>query len=106
MAEAVTLQLPDEVARHARATARRTGRPIEDVLTEWLAWVVTSEDASGPHAGDVYPLFTPYGNEAVAQSLLNALAKRRRIPGLNGRTIHLGEDFNEPLSDEFWLGVE
>ncbi len=34
------------------------------------------------------------------------LAKRRRIPGLNSGTIHLGEDFNEPLPDEFWLGIE
>jgi hypothetical protein len=74
MAEAVTLQLPDEVARLARATARRTGRPIEDVLTEWLEWVVTSENATTPRAAGEYPLFTPYGNEAAAQSLLDALA--------------------------------
>jgi hypothetical protein len=74
MAEAVTLHLPETVARHARATARRTGRPIEDVLTEWLEWVVTSEEATVPHAGLEYPLFTPYGNEAAAQALLDALA--------------------------------
>ncbi len=72
MAEAAPLQLPDEVARHARATAHRTGRQSADVRTEWLEWVVTSEDASGPHADDVYPLFTPYGNEAAARSLQDA----------------------------------
>jgi hypothetical protein len=32
--------------------------------------------------------------------------KRQRIPGLNRGTIKLGEDFNDPLPDEFWLGIE
>ncbi len=33
-------------------------------------------------------------------------AKKQRIPGLNRGTIKLSEDFNDPLPDEFWLGIE
>ena len=29
-----------------------------------------------------------------------------RIPGLHNGEIWLTEDFNEPLSDEFWLGED
>jgi len=37
MAEAITLELPDEVAHRAREAARRTGRQMEDVLTDWIS---------------------------------------------------------------------
>lgn len=30
--------------------------------------------------------------------------KKKRIAGLNRGTIWTSEDFDEPLSDEFWLG--
>ena len=36
MAEAITLELPEDVARQAREVAGRTGRRMADVLTDWL----------------------------------------------------------------------
>jgi hypothetical protein len=73
MAEAVTLVLPDEVARQARETARRTGRPLEEVLTDWIRRGAASDDTTSLAPGVEYPLYTPYGNEAAAQELLDAL---------------------------------
>lgn len=32
--------------------------------------------------------------------------KKQRIAGLNRGTIKLSEDFDNPLPDEFWLGLE
>ena len=56
MAEAVTLVLPDEVARQARETARRTGRRMEEVLTDWLRRGAASADMASLVAGVEYPL--------------------------------------------------
>lgn len=36
MSEIVTLELPEEVVRSARAVATRTDRRVEDVLVEWI----------------------------------------------------------------------
>ncbi len=41
-----------------------------------------------------------------APSALPAPPKKQRVPGLNRGTIKLSEDFNDPLPDEFWLGIE
>jgi prevent-host-death family protein len=35
-----------------------------------------------------------------------AQPKKKRIAGLNRGSIQMSEDFDEPLSDEFWLGQE
>ncbi len=32
--------------------------------------------------------------------------KKQRIAGLNRGSIKLSDDFDEPLPDEFWLGIE
>ena len=80
MAEAVTLALPDEVARQARETARRTGQALEDVLTAWIRRGAASDDTASLAAGVEYPLYTPYSNEAVAQGLLDTLAQPGRLP--------------------------
>jgi hypothetical protein len=31
-------------------------------------------------------------------------ATSQRIPGLQRGQVHIAEDFDEPLSDDFWLG--
>jgi hypothetical protein len=72
MAEAVTIELPEEITRQARAIARRTGRLMEDILTDWLRQGAVS-DGSIRLPDSEYPLYTPYGNESVAQGLLDAL---------------------------------
>jgi hypothetical protein len=43
MAEVITLELPDTLARRARAEANRTNRPLEAVLLEWLSRIETAE---------------------------------------------------------------
>lgn len=79
MAEAVTLELPEDVARQAHEVTERTGRPLAEVLTEWLRWGAASQGTGLLASGSQYPIHTPYGNEAAAQSLLDALhADERR----------------------------
>src|SRR5690242_8021233 len=73
MAEAVTLELSDDVARHARETARRTGRQLEDVLTDWIKRGAANDASTQIVLGAEYPIYTPYGNEKAAQVLLDAL---------------------------------
>ncbi len=36
MSQAITLQLPDELAQRARTVAAKTHRPVEDVVLDWL----------------------------------------------------------------------
>jgi hypothetical protein len=36
MSEMITLQLPEEIAERAREVAQRTGRDINQVLTDWI----------------------------------------------------------------------
>ena len=38
--------------------------------------------------------------------LVTMHAKKKRVPGLNRGTIWTSQDFDEPLTDEFWLGQE
>ena len=73
MAETITLELSDDVLRHARETARRTGRQLEDVLTDWITRAAAGEETTLLIPGAAYPIYTPYGNEAAAQGLLDAL---------------------------------
>ena len=40
MSEVLTLQLPDELARQARAFAHATNRPLEDVVLDWISQAV------------------------------------------------------------------
>jgi hypothetical protein len=73
MTEQVTLEVSEATLRRAREAARQTHRPVESVLADWL------ESASA--AADIYPLdpsatyhvYTPFGAEATAQSLLEML---------------------------------
>jgi hypothetical protein len=73
MTEQVTLKVSDATLRRAREAAKQTNRPVESVLADWL------ESASA--AADIYPLdptatyhiYTPFGAEAPAQSLLEML---------------------------------
>jgi len=73
MAEAITLELPEDVARQAREITRRTGRPMADVLTDWLRWGAASDGTTLLKPDTDYPIYTLYGNESVAQGLLDAL---------------------------------
>ncbi len=50
MAEAIALEPPDEMVRRAREAAHRTGRQMEDVLTEWER-TQTRESSHGGRRG-------------------------------------------------------
>ncbi|MDQ2806459.1 MAG: hypothetical protein M3Z04_06015 [Chloroflexota bacterium] len=73
MAEAVTLTLPDHLVRQAQATARLTGYSAEAVLVEWIIQGAAHDASILLRPGVEYPIYTPYGNEAVAAIMLNAL---------------------------------
>ena len=90
MAEAVTLELSDDVVRQARESAHRTGRQIKDVLADWISRGAASDDTTRLVAGGSYPIYTPYGNEAATQGLLDALnaAEEAAHPG-NQQTNYL-----------------
>jgi hypothetical protein len=74
MAEKVTLELSEVVTQRARETAQRTGRSFEAVLAEWLERGAEGERLAH---GAEYPIFTPFGNEAAAQTLLEVLNAAR-----------------------------
>ncbi|MBP8251799.1 MAG: hypothetical protein KAX40_05510 [Herpetosiphon sp.] len=44
-----------------------------------------------------------YGDETLAR-LIPATIKKPRIGNLNPNSIIVGDDFDDPLPDEFWLG--
>lgn len=44
--------------------------------------------------------------EINPQQEANIQLKRQRVLGLNKGQISMSDDFNAPLSDEFWLGEE
>lgn len=73
MAEMITLEVNENIAQRARETAQRTGRLFEDVLKEWLSRGAEIESAHFPEPGVEYPIYTPYGNEAAAEILRQAL---------------------------------
>lgn len=61
------------MAHQARETARRTGRPLQDVLTDWIRRGAASDEAALLIPDTVYPIYTPYGNEEATQTLLDTL---------------------------------
>lgn len=73
MVEKVTLELPEEVVQRAHTTANRTGQAFEQVLTEWIARGAERDVESLIVPGVEYPIYTPFGNEAAAQVLLETL---------------------------------
>ncbi|MFQ5753870.1 MAG: type II toxin-antitoxin system Phd/YefM family antitoxin [bacterium] len=58
--------------------------------------------------------FTSQGNEVIITEGKKPLArlipisrpKKARVPGLNKDEIWVSDDFDEPLSEEFWTGIK
>jgi hypothetical protein len=81
MVEKVTLELPEEIAQRAHTAARRTGRAFEQVLADWVARGA-DRDLESLIVPDVeYPIYTPFGNEAAAQVLLDTLKEHQANQG-------------------------
>jgi hypothetical protein len=76
MAESITLQLPEDLARRAREAARREGLSLEDILVSWLVRAAADADPT---------IATPYGNEAAAQILLDVLRSASSDASSNSR---------------------
>ena len=73
MTQTVTLELPDELVRQAKEAASHSGRPLETILTAWLQRGAIGEDTTLLTEGVEYPIFTPFGNEALAAQMLELL---------------------------------
>ena len=44
MSDKVTIELPDELARRARAKASAGRRPLEEAVVEWVRWAVAEPE--------------------------------------------------------------
>jgi hypothetical protein len=73
MVEKVTPELSEEVVQRAHAAASRTKRALEEVLAEWTTRGADYDVGSLIVPGVEYPIYTPFGNEAASQVLLEAL---------------------------------
>ena len=73
MTEHITLELSDTTLQRAREAARQTNRPLEIVLAEWLERVSASVEIFPLDPNATYHIYTPFGAEATAQSLLEML---------------------------------
>lgn len=70
MSQKVSLELPDSVMQRAGDAAFRSGRPVEEVLMEWLEWGATWSGKSAEHYS-----YTPFFDEGgeVARGLQEML---------------------------------
>ncbi len=68
----------------------------QDKLPDLLAQALAGDEVIITEAGTPVARLVP----VVAHS------KKKRVAGLNRGSISTDEDFDEPLSDEFWLGQE
>ena len=51
-------------------------------------------------------IITEHGTPVARLVPVVAPSKKERVAGLNRGSISTSEDFDKPLSDEFWLGHE
>ena len=69
-----------------------------------------TEGLSAENAGPITTMENEQGGKSSGQTAPSPSPstplKKQRIAGLNRGTIKLSEDFDEPLPDEFWLGIE
>jgi len=68
-----------------------------------------TKKAEGPSAGNAGATTIMEGEQGEKPSVQPTPptpTRKQRIAGLNRGTIKLNEDFDEPLPDAFWFGVE
>ena len=73
MTERVTLELSDATVQRAREVARRTNRPVESILAEWIERASLTTDIFPLDPNATYHIYTPFGADATAKSLLEML---------------------------------
>jgi hypothetical protein len=77
MSETVTLEVADQLVERARAVARQTHRPLEDVLLEWLARVAADVPVEELPDAEVLALRDLQMDEAEQAELSELLARQR-----------------------------
>jgi hypothetical protein len=91
MSETVTLQIPEELARRARALAAATHRRFEDAVVEWLRRAV-EEPAVESLPDDALLALCDASLSAADQDALTALLTGHREGALSGEeTARLDE---------------
>ena len=91
MSETVTLEIPDELARRARALAAATHRRFEDAVVDWLRRAV-EESAVESLADDSLLALCDATLDAADQEALAALLAGHREGSLSGEeTARLDE---------------
>jgi hypothetical protein len=88
------LELPEELAEHARIA----NLDLQQILIDALA-----HNLSAQKPDIVAILKQRLSNDQVAFAL-QTLDKGERVLGLHADVIGDSNGFDEPLSDEFWLG--
>lgn len=69
MVEKFTLELSDEIAKRAKVEADRSGRAVEQILTDWVERGAEHPLKTSINSRIEFPIYTPFGNEEVAQIL-------------------------------------
>jgi hypothetical protein len=77
MTERITLELSDTTIQRAKEVAQRTNRPLETILAEWIERISATVDIF-PLDTTTYHIYTPFGAEATAESLLEMLRAKPR----------------------------
>ena len=91
MSEQITIQVSDQVVRHAATVASQTQRRIEDVLAEWLESVVNELPVDALSDTEVLGL-TELQLSDEQQAALSELLERNRENSLDERDRrHLDE---------------
>lgn len=91
MSEQITIQVSDQVARHAATVASQTHRRIEDVLAEWLESLVNELPVESLSDTELLEL-TELQLSDEQQAALSELLERNRENSLNGQDRrHLDE---------------
>lgn len=77
MSETITLEVPDGLARNARAVARQTHRRVEEVLVEWLARAASDIPVEQLSDDQVLALRDMQMDDAQQDELSDLLASQR-----------------------------
>ncbi len=91
MSDTVTLELPDTVARNARALAMRTHRTVEDVLLDWLDRAATELPIEELPDDQVLALRDIQMSDEQQEELSELLARNREHPLGDSDRVRLEE---------------
>ncbi len=73
MNRTVTLELPEEMLNHADEVAHRSGQTVDAILAAWIRSGEADAETKLLIVSPEHLVYNPYGDEAVAQALLDAL---------------------------------